>query len=118
MTTDAVTVVPVSSATKTSGRNEDVWGNRRIALYRVTLSSSAPAGGFTFDPKTYGFQGIPAAVFFTRHILVANVANARYDFFYDFVNKKIVPLDATDSYDDAAADDLSTVILDVLVVGE
>ena len=84
----------------------------------MTFSSSAPAGGFTFDPKKYGFQGIVAAVFVTPHIPVANVANQRYRFIYDYVNKKIVPTDATDSYDDASGDDLSSVTVDVLVIGE
>jgi hypothetical protein len=117
ITASNVTNVSGSSA-QTTGRNHDVWGAREVGLYRVTLTNSAPAGGFTFDPKTYGFQGVVAAVFVTKHILVGSNATMRYQFFYDFVNKKIVPADTTDAYDDATGDDLSLVILDVLVVGE
>ena len=114
----ASNVTNVSGSNETTGRNHDVWGAREVGLYRVTLTSSAPAGGFTFDPKTYGFQGVVAAVRISRHILVANAATMRYLFFYDFVNKKIVPADITDAFDDATGDDLSTVILDVIVIGE
>lgn len=107
-----------SSSTKTTGRNREVWGTREIGLFQIVLTSSAPAGGFTFDPKTYGFQSVVGAVFIERKRLVANVANARYAFMYDYVNKKIVPLDATDSFDDASGDDLSGITLNVMVVGE
>ena len=107
-----------SSANLTTGRNHDVWGAHEVGLYKISLTSSAPTGGFSFDPKAYGFQGVPGAVFITKHILVGSNATMRYQFFYDFVNKKIVPADATDSYDDANGDDLSLVILDVLVVSE
>jgi hypothetical protein len=95
-----------------------VWGAREVGLWRVSLTSSAPAGGFTFDPKTYGFQGVVGTVLTFKHILVANVALMRYGFIYDYVNKKIVPTDATDSYDDASGDDLSGIALDVLVISE
>lgn len=111
----AASVTNVTGAAETSGRNHEVWGSREVGLYRVALTSSAPAGGFTFDPKTYGFQGEVASVHIQRRILVANVASARYGFIYDYVNKKILPLDATDSYDDASGDDLSTITLDVFV---
>lgn len=101
-----------------TGRFRDVWGAHEVLLAKVTLTSSAPVGGFSWDPKTFGFEGIPAQVIITPHILVANAARMRYLFFYDFVNKKIVPADITDSFDDANGDDLSTIILDVLVVSE
>ena len=115
----ASNVTPLANgATVTTGRSHDIFGSHEVGLYKVTLTSSAPAGGFSFDPKAYGFQGIVGAVFITKHILVGSSATMRYQFFYDFVNKKIVPADATDSYDDANGDDLSLVILDVLVVSE
>jgi hypothetical protein len=117
ITAASVTNVSGSSA-QTTGRNHDVWGAREVGLYRVALTSSAPAGGFTFDPKTYGFQNVVASVVVTQHILVANAAKMRYLFFYDYVNKKIVPADITDSFDDAAGDDLSLITLDVIVLGE
>jgi hypothetical protein len=115
----ASNVKNVSGSNETTGRNHDIWGTREVGLYRVTLTNSAPAGGFTFDPKTFGFQGIVAAVFISSHLLVANFASlSRYSFKYDFVGKKIVPVDATDANDDATGDDLSSIILDVLVIGE
>lgn len=107
-----------NGATVTTGRFRDVWGAHEVLLAKVTLTSAAPAGGFSWDPKTFGFEGVPAIVHFTPHILVANAARMRYLFFYDFVNKKIVPADITDSFDDANGDDLSTVILDVVVISE
>lgn len=112
-------VKPVGGSSAPVGRSSDIWGRRPIGLYRINLTSSAPAGGFTFDPATFGFQGPIGAVFISRHSLVANFpAMNRYSFEYDFVNKKIVPKDATDAGDDAAGDDLSTITLDVIVVGE
>lgn len=114
----ASNVTNISGSNQTTGRNHDIWGAREVGLYRVALTSSAPVGGFTFDPKTFGFQGVVAAVYCSPHILVANAARMRYLFFYDFVNKKIVPADITDTFDDANGDDLSTITLDVIVVGE
>lgn len=101
-----------------TGRIRDVWGAHEVLLAKVTLTASAPAGGFSWDPKTFGFEGTVGAVFITKHILVGSNATMRYQFFYDYVNKKIVPADSTDSFDDANGDDLSLVILDVLVVSE
>lgn len=120
MTTDltASGVKNLSGSNETNGRNHDVWGTREVGLYRVTLTASAPVGGFTFDPKTFGFQGVVAGVRIVHHITVANAAKMRYLFFYDYVNKKIVPADITDAFDDANGDDLSAVILDIYVLGE
>lgn len=109
---------PHSGTTITTGRTSDVWGAHEVGLYRVALTASAPAGGFSFDPQTFGFQRIPGMVFIERVELVANVANARYQFLYDYVNKKIVPLDATDSFDDASGDDLHLTWLNILVIAE
>lgn len=115
---DTISVTPIYAGAVTSGRNEDVWGARRVGLYRIVLSNSAPAGGYTFDPRTYGFDKPVAFIEIHKRLLVANVAKQRYGFIYDYVNKKIVPTDATDSYDDASGDDLSTITLDVIVYSE
>jgi hypothetical protein len=113
----ASNVKNITGANETTGRNHDVWGAREVGLYRVTLTNSAPAGGFTFDPKTFGFQGEVAGVWFSKKVLVANIPSmGRYSFQYDYVNKKIVPIDATDANDDATGDDLSNIILDVYVI--
>ena len=101
-----------------TGRFRDVFGAHEVLLAKVTLTSSAPAGGFSWDPKTFGFENVPGMVIITPHILVANNARMRYLFFYDYVNKKIVPADITDSFDDGNGDDLSTILLDVLVISE
>ncbi len=103
---------PHSGSTVTTGRTHDVWSAHEVGLYRIALSSSAPAGGFTFDPKTYGFQGVPGMVFIERAFLVANVAQARYSFFYDYANKY------TRGATDGSGDDLSTIWLNVLVISE
>ena len=119
MTDTNTTTGFANGSVTTSGRSGDRWGGHEVGLYKVTLTgTSAPAGGFSWDPKSFGFQTVPGAVFFTKHILVGSNATMRYQFFYDFVNKKIVPADSTDSFDDANTDDLSLVILDVLVIGE
>ncbi len=115
---DNATVAAVSGVNVLSGRNEDIWGNRRVGLYRVTLGTSAPTTGYSFDPRAFGFQGPVAAVFISPHIVTANAALMRYLFFYDAASKKIVPADITDTFDAAGADDLSSVVLDVLVIGE
>jgi hypothetical protein len=107
-----------NGANVATGRFRDVWGAHEVLLAKVTLTSSAPVGGFSWDPKTFGFEGTVGAVFITHHILVGSTAVMRYLFYYDYVNKKIVPADITDSFDDGNGDDLSLVILDVLVVSE
>ena len=114
----AASVTTIGGANPPSGRSSDRWGAREIGLYRVTLTNSAPAGGFTFDPNTYGFQGVVGAVFIQKHILVGSIAVGRYQYVYDYVNRKILPLDSTDSFDDGSGDDMSLVILDLLVVSE
>lgn len=109
----AVSVTNVSGSTaQTSGRNEDVWGARRIGLYRVTLDSSYTSGGEAFDPRSYGFDRPVAAVFITPQKVTATID---YVFTYDYVNKKIF---ATDAGAESGADDLSTVVLDILVISE
>jgi hypothetical protein len=121
MTTDlanSATTGLANGAVVATGRIRDVFGAHEVLTAKVTLTSSAPVGGFSWDPKTFGFEGTVGAVYITPHILVANAAKMRYLYFYDYVNKKIVPADITDAFDDGNGDDLSTVILDILVISE
>lgn len=122
MTTDLVAADvtnPHGGTTTMTGRTREVWGAREVGLYRVQLTASAPAGGFSFDPQAYGFQGVVASVTIVKHLLLANVATfGPLSFTYDYVNKKIVPVDAASSYDDATGDDLHLVALDVTVTSE
>lgn len=118
VSTTAPTVGPVCASVTTSGRNEDIFGTRRVGLYRLTLQASSPDGGYAFDPRAFGFQGVVATVFIQPRMARANIAQTRYTFFYDYTDKAIIPRDATDSFDDAQGDDLSLIVLDVLVVGE
>lgn len=122
MTTDLTnssTTNIANGSTVTTGRFRDVFGAHEVLLAKVTLTASAPAGGFSWDPKTFGFEGVPAMVYISKHILVANMATfGPLQFNYDYVNKKIVPVDAASSYDDATGDDLHLVVLDILVISE
>ena len=117
LTNSSTTNLANSGSVIPTGRFRDVFGAHEVLLAKVTLTSSAPAGGFSWDPKTFGFENVPGMVIITPHILVANNARMRYLFFYDYVNKKIIAFDRTDS-DDPSGDDLSTIILDILVVAE
>lgn len=111
----AVTVTNVSaSGVATGGRNEFVLGERRSALYRVTLSNSYPAGGESFDPNAFGFAWPVATLFLDVRKVAATLGR---HFEYDFVNKKIFVY-VTSTGVEAGAVDLSTVIIDCLVVGE
>ena len=121
--TAASTTGYANGSTVTTGRNGDRWGGHEVGLYKVTLTSSYNATGYTWDPKTFGFQGVVGAVFITPHQTVANFQSAttgfglRYSFAFDYVNKRIVAFDRTDS-DDPSGDDLSTIVLDILVISE
>ena len=111
----AVTSVFPPAGAQSSGRNEDVWGRRRIGLYRVQGPSSSGASGIVFDPVAHGFQGPVAAVFLSTRIPASgNRYEARA---YDYANKVIRVWDLTDG-DEPAGDDQSALYIDVLVVGE
>lgn len=104
----------VSTSTgKHKGRNVFVAGNRTFGLYRVTLDSSYDTGGGeAWDPRALGFPQEVAAVFITPRKVAAAVD---YVFTYDYANKKIF---ATDAGAESGADNLSTVVLDILVISE
>lgn len=112
----AVSVTAISGSTaQTEGRSEDVWGRRRVGLYRVTMDSSYVTGGEPFDPIAFGFQGPVAAVFISTRKVAVSV-DTKFD--YDFVNETIFGTVLSTGVQIANATDLSTVVLDVVVVGE
>jgi len=111
---DAITVSSVDAGTKTSGRNEDYWGNRRVALYRVTPDPTANVGGVSFDARKFGFDRPVAAVFV--NVRYNSTDKNRYTWQYDATNKKLVQYDNTDN-DDGNGDTIASV-LDVLVISE
>jgi len=112
----AATVTSVSgSAAQTQGRSEDVFGRRRVGLYRCTLSSSYTTGGEAFNPTSFGFQGPVASVFLTVRSVAASVTRR---FEYDFTAKTIIGFVTSTGAEIAAAQNLSTIVVDVLVVGE
>lgn len=111
----AVTVTSVNAGVTTSGRNEDSWGARRVGLYRVTLDNSYLAGGVAFDPRLFGFDKPVAAVFSDVRKVAATVGKS---FMYDYVNKKVVATVDSTGVEVANAVDLSTVVIDVIVVSE
>lgn len=110
----ATTNISGSSA-QTTGRKEDIWGTRRIGLYRVTLDASYVTGGEPWNPNTEGFQGPVAAVIISTR-KVAVTVDTKFD--YDFVNKKIFGTVLSSGVEIANAVDLSTVVLDIIVLGE
>lgn len=111
----ASSVTSVNAGVTTSGRNEDIWGTRRVGLYRFTPSTSYATGGEAFDPIAFGFQGPVATVFLTVRS-VAGAITRRFE--YDFAAKKIKAIVTSTGAEVAAAQDLSTVLIDVLVIGE
>lgn len=114
MAASSVTAVS-GSAAQTQGRTEDVFGRRRVGLYRFTPSTSYPTGGEPFNPVQFGFQGPVASVFLTVRSVAASVTRR---FEYDFAAKTIKAVVTSTGAEVAAAQDLSTVVIDVLVIGE
>lgn len=110
----------VSVSTVTKGRSNDVWGTRQIGLFRVTFDSSYPTGGEAFDLKAYGFQGPAQAVFVAQR----DPNNAQYVVQYDHDAEKLVAFWVDTTVDGAAlaevanTTNLSTLVVDVLVIGE
>lgn len=109
----AMTVSSMSaSGVTTHGRSTDVWGRRNIGLYRLTPEDTAFAsGGESFDPVAYGFKGPVAAVFLSIRAVAASAGMKAQ---YDHVNKKVQIFD----YDSESTTDLSTVLIDAIVIGE
>lgn len=106
--------------TVTPGRSDDIWGRRRVGMYRVTLDTSYETGGYTFDPKAYGFQGVVQVV----HCNLRYGATLNGVPVYDYANKKIVLLTTgtgatgTTMAQPASGVDASSVSIDVTVIGD
>lgn len=114
-TAAAQSVKSVDAGVTTSGRNEDYWGQRRTALYRVQGPAVAGSSGIAFDPRTVGFDRPVAAVFLTtRKPQSGNDYRAAS---YDATAKAIIVWDFTDG-DVGTGDDMSALFIDVLVISE
>lgn len=113
-TVTVVTDVSGSTA-QTTGRQLDVFGARRVGLFRVANTGTYAAGGIAFDPRSYGFDRPVGAVFLTERYVAAS---ATRHFKYDHVNKKIIGYVTSTGVEIANGQDLSTIVFDVLVVSE
>lgn len=111
----AVTVTPVCASESRSGRNEDVWGTRRVGVYRVTFDSSYLTGGEPFDPRAVGFQAPVASVFVTKRHVAASID---WIVQYDFANKTLFVTVGSTGAQVASTTDLSTLVVDVIVVSD
>lgn len=103
-----------------SGRNIFDVGNRKVGKFRLTAhagTTTYATGGIAFDPRANGFDAPVAEVSIVADRLIASVANYRYQYGYDYVNKKIVVFDQTD-HDEPNGDDLSADVLTVTVTSE
>ncbi len=121
MTVASLTVTSQAGTGSSPADSRGIYiaGNRYVGKFTVTIKDLYEAGGgsLNFDPQKFGFPAPVAAVEFTYHLLIANVALMRYVPFYDFVNKKICIFDQTD-HDEPNTDDLTGLVLDVTVYGE
>jgi hypothetical protein len=94
-------------------RSADVWGQKRVQSFVITPDSAFAAAGETFDPVAQGFPGPVRQVIITpRYVAAAAGAN----FQYDYANKLILAF--CGSTVTGGSVDLSTVLLDVLVIGK
>lgn len=107
-----VTVATLNAGTTIDGRARDIWGTRTVGLFQVTMDSSYTSGGEAFDPRSYGFDKPVAGVFLSPRYVAAAVGAT---FQYDHANKKILSFCGAD---ESGAVNLSTVVLDVIVVSE
>ena len=98
----------------------DYWNRHKANIVQVTLDNSYPTGGYAFEPKaTQGGVSDVVAVFISVRAGVA--ADGRV-YQYDPTNKKIKAFEdgatVAGALDEVvAATDLSTVVLNVLVIG-
>lgn len=113
-TTTVVTSVSGSTA-QTAGRQLDVFGARRVGLFRVANTGTYAAGGIDFDPRNFGFDKPVATVFLAEREVAAS---ATRHWKYDFVNKKIIGFVTSTGAEIAGGQDVSTIVFDALVVSE
>ena len=104
-----------ASAAQTDGRQVDVFGARRVGLYRVINAGTYAAGGIAFDPTTFGFDRPVAAIWLSEREVAASVTR---HWKYDYVAKKIIGFVTSTGVEIAAGQDVSTIQFDALVVGE
>ena len=120
MTTDTVTISDVSGTNQTKGRSTDAWGARRVLFLRVVPSNSAPSTGYSLDPEKNGWQkGAQAATVIiephhnSSHLLASSCVN----WVYDWVAKKLVPIDIAGGAV-ATGTDFSCLTIDVTFISE
>lgn len=104
----------ITVTTLPNNRSEDVWGRRRIRLLKVTLDSSYPTGGEAFDPATYGIENAANAIVYIQPRFTAVAALNVYTF--DKATNKIVATVMSTGAEVADTTDLSTVVLDVIII--
>ena len=119
MTTTVATTSPVATGGKpATGRNIYIEGNRYVGRFQVVLTGTwVAASPVAWDPAAQGFPYLPAEVKFEKHLTIANIALARYNAVYDYVNKEIQLFDTTDG-DTADGDTVTGVTFDVVVYSE
>jgi hypothetical protein len=120
MTVTAVTTSPAAQGSSpAAARSIYVEGNRTVGRFRVTVTGTYVNGGFAWNPQSLvGFDHPVAEVWFTPHVLVANVLlGARYLPAFDFVNKTIMLFDNVDG-DEPSGDTLDGLAWDVVIVSE
>lgn len=113
-TVTVVTNVSGSTA-QVSGRQLDVWGARRVGLFRVANTGTYAGGGIDFDPRSYGFD-YPVGTVIVNERYVA--ASATRHWRYDYVNKKLIGHVTSTGVEIANGQDVSTIVFDVIVVAE
>lgn len=112
----AITVATGDGVTK--GRGNDVWGARRVSLFKVTLDDSYPTGGEAFDPKQFGHVGKTGTVLIFPRYSSGATGSIDTTFLYDYTNKKIVAVVGNTGAEVANGTDKSTVVLDIIVLSD
>lgn len=109
--------ITVSTGT-TKGRSNEVWGSRRVSLFRVTLDTSNPAAGYAFDPKAFGHQGAVSKVEIHPRWVTGATGTTTRQFQYDHTNKKIMVIITSTGLLEGAGNDVSACVLDITVTSD
>lgn len=112
----AITVATGDGVTK--GRGNDVWGARRVSIFKVTFDDSYPTGGEAFDPKAFGHNGKVGTVIIVPRYSSGATGSIDTTFLYDYTNKKIVAIVGSTGAEVTDTTDKSTVVLDVYVISD
>lgn len=111
--------VTLAKAPANNGRGDDIWGRRRVHLFRVTFDASYPTGGEVLSLAAAGVADASnASYFFSQRAPITGA----YQFIYDRTNDKLLVF-----VEEAVAaggplveagntTDLSALVVDILVV--